>query len=147
MTKKLAVWCDKCFKNIQIQNNVESKHLCCRNVTFWFFLLLLFYFILNIIHPVEHYNDRSPVTRYKSCHRVISYSEYCSENICIYDVYIPTRFGLYGSENNNIMRRLFCLYTCLYILPPSRVKLVWSGLKKSYYKDSTRPHQLLILYG
>jgi len=76
------------------------------------FFLLLFYFILNIIHPVEHYNDRSPVTRYKSCHRVISYSEYCSENICIYDVYTPTRFGLYGSKNNNnIMRRLFCLFT------------------------------------
>jgi len=123
----------KCVKNIQIQNNVKSKHLCRRNVTFWFFLLLLFYFILNIIHPVKHYNDRLRVTRYKSCHRVISFSEYCSENICIYDVYNPTRFGLYGSKNNNIMqRRLFCLYTFLYNLPPSQTKHIWSGSKKSY---------------
>lgn len=101
----------KCVKNskykIMSSRNIYAVGMLLRFV----FSLLLFYFILNIIHPVKHYNDRSPVTRYKSCHSVISFSEYCSENICIYDVYIPTRFGLYGLKNNNIMRRIFCLYT------------------------------------
>jgi len=107
-----------------------------------FFLLLLFYFILYITHPEKHYNDRSLVTRYKNCHHVISYSEYCSGNICIYDIYLPTRFSLYGSKNNNII--LFIIYFFLYSSgESSKIRLVQLGTKILKNLDQTTPITLM----